>query len=316
MKYRGNDVENRNLYLRGRVYWVTYTGRDGKRKFDSTETDDIAKAREIRDERLKGIGPTAIDRLTVEKAISLYLTERRELGEKIPERMKRSLHDDELVLQRFQDYIGKDRDIKSLDDNDFDGFEVWLIDHFPRAKSVHRRNRHFKILNIFFNRCVRRRRMKFNPILPYLDELQTEEKRERYATVSEYAQLLTVCSDPKNKFTPLLRPIIETLAITGLRLGDVLGLAWDNVDFVAGEIRIVQMKTRKKHVVPIGERLSTILSTITSHLDSPYVFNVAGKRVTQNGWLRGEFAKAKRLAGIADFRFHDLRRTAATHSQG
>ncbi len=116
--------------------------------------------------------------------------------------------------------------------------------------------------------------MKFNPILPYLDELQTEEKRERYATVSEYARLLTVCSDSKNEFNPLLRPIIETLAITGLRLGDVLGLAWDNIDFVVGEIRIVQMKTRKKHVVPIGERLSTILSAITSHLDSPYVFNV------------------------------------------
>lgn len=315
MRFRGKDFENRNLYLRGRFYWVNFKTCEGKRYFISTETDDIAKAREIRDERLKGIGPMVTERLTVERAINLYLTERKELGEKIPERAKRSLHDDELVLKRFQNYIGKDRDIKSLDDNDFDGFEVWLIDNFPRAKSIHRRNRHFKILNIFFNRCVRRRRMKFNPILAYLDELQTEEKRDRYASVSEYSRLLTVCSDPQNKFNPLLRPIIETLAITGLRLGDVLGLAWDNVDFNAGEIRIVQMKTRKKHVVPIGERLSTILQAIPSHMDSPYIFNVVGKRVNQNGWLRGEFAKAKRMAGIADFRFHDLRRTTATHSQ-
>ena len=131
----------------------------------------------------------------------------------------------------------------------------------------------------------------------------------------EFSKLLTVCSDPQNNFNPLLRPIIETLAITGLRLGDVLALAWDNVDFEAGEIRIVQMKTRKRHIVPIGERLNQIFRTIPPHMDSPYIFNVKGKRVTQNGWLRGEFKKAKKIAEIADFRFHDLRRTAATHSQ-
>jgi len=319
MKFRGKEYENRNLYPRGRVYWVTFTGRDGKRKFVSTETDDIVKAREIRDAYLSGKGPSGNPSeliLTVEKAINLYLSEREELGEKIPEKKKRSLHDDRRVLGRFQNYIGKDRDIKTLDDSDFDGFEIWLIDNFPKAKSVHRRNRHFKILNLFFNRCVRKRRMKFNPVLPFLDELQSEDKRERYATVSEYVKLLAACSAPANGFNPLLRPIVETLTITGLRLGDVLSLAWDNVDFEAGEIRIVQMKTRKRHIVPVGERLRNILATTQQHLDSPYIFNVAGKRITQNGWLRGQFQKAVAAAGIKDFHFHDLRRTAMTHSGG
>jgi len=317
MKFRGRAYENRNLYLRGRYWWVTYTNAKGKRKFENTGKTDLFEAQKIRDLRLIGIGPKGKQDsdLTIEQAIHLYLEERRELGRKIPAKLKRSLHDDERVLGRLQEFVGGERLLSTLDDSDFDGFEGWLIEKYPKATSIHRRNRHFKILNIFFNRCLRKRRMKFNPILPHLDELLPEEKRERFLKVAEYSTLLRVCSEPQNGFNPMLRPIVEVGAITGLRLNDVLMLSWQNIDFEAGEIRIIQMKTRKKHLIPIGTRLREILMSIQPDMDSPYVFCWQGKRVTKNGWFRTEWKKACRLAGLSDVRYHDLRRTHATHSQ-
>ena len=38
-----------------------------------------------------------------------------------------------------------------------------------------------------------------------------------------------------------------------------------------------------------------------------------GRPLIRLGWLRHEFLKAVRAAGIIDFRFHDLRHTFASH---
>src|SRR5207302_2733685 len=39
-----------------------------------------------------------------------------------------------------------------------------------------------------------------------------------------------------------------------------------------------------------------------------------GKAMLRDGWLRNQFDKALRVAGIADFRFHDLRHTWASQA--
>src|SRR5260370_7414437 len=47
-------------------------------------------------------------------------------------------------------------------------------------------------------------------------------------------------------------------------------------------------------------------------MDSPNVFHQRGKSVRRFGWVRTDYAKATKAAGLIGTRFHDLRHTAAT----
>jgi integrase len=59
----------------------------------------------------------------------------------------------------------------------------------------------------------------------------TTEKEKRVVTSDEIRALLEAC-------TPKYRPIIATGVGTGLRLGELLGLVWADIDFEAGFVRV------------------------------------------------------------------------------
>lgn len=104
---------------------------------------------------------------------------------------------------------------------------------------------------------------------------------------------------------------IVTLAMhTGMRQGEILGLTWADVDLQATPPRIMlhTTKNNESRVVPLNAEAVTAVTTIARPSDSfTPVFP---------GWTRAKctmsFVRASRQAGIADFRFHDLRHHAAS----
>jgi integrase len=111
--------------------------------------------------------------------------------------------------------------------------------------------------------------------------------------------------------TPECARAITVAAYTGLRLGDVVGLTWEEVDF---EIGIIERRTNKSggrtHATPpllpearrALETASRIAATVlTSGLRRPW---------TESG-LGNAFREARNNIGV-NKRFHDLRGTAAT----
>ena len=83
-------------------------------------------------------------------------------------------------------------------------------------------------------------------------------------------------------------------------------LEWKDIDFRAGLIRILgtNTKTERERLVPLTERVKTELYDIKkiTEGDRPFPFTD----------FKRSWATAKRLAGIEDLHFHDLRRTAIT----
>jgi integrase len=111
--------------------------------------------------------------------------------------------------------------------------------------------------------------------------------------------------------TPECARAITVAAYTGLRLGDLIGLTWDEVDFEAGVIERATNKSRgRTRAVPplLPEARAALESApklgptaLTSGLKRPW---------TQSG-LGNAFRDARDAIQI-NKRFHDLRGTAAT----
>lgn len=150
-----------------------------------------------------------------------------------------------------------------------------------------------------------------NPVPGYMARrakrgLKESPPRRRYLSTSEEERLL-------DHATPAVRDAITVAIDTGLRLEEQFSLTWPQVDFRRGLIQTTKRtKNGRARTVPLPERSAQILARlkVPTHgvLVSLYVFrHEDGKRlVNMDKGLRG----AARRAGIADLRWHDLRRTA------
>lgn len=151
--------------------------------------------------------------------------------------------------------------------------------------------------------------------------LDEPQERIRELTAKEEARLFAVL--PEN-----LKPIIEFALLSGQRKSAVVGLRWDKIDWQAGEATIAK-KGGGEHTFPLSPLIVQLLLEQPEIDGCPYVFTYVCERpapkrkdrparrmgerypFSPQGWNR-KWLKARQEAGLGDFRFHDLRHTAAT----
>jgi integrase len=138
--------------------------------------------------------------------------------------------------------------------------------------------------------------------------LAKEQPRIRFLTKEEIRSLLAAAGESK---APHLKPILIMALDTAMRRGEILNLRWEDVDFERRAIQVKKTKNDQPREVPMTDRLHvTLWDWKKKRLDKGYVFaNTNGSSITT---VRTAFAVALRKAGIKDFRFHDLRHTAAS----
>jgi len=129
------------------------------------------------------------------------------------------------------------------------------------------------------------------------------------------------------------RPILVTLATTGLRVGELIALRWEDIDFDANLIRIMderysgkknKMKSARKvkgkrgRVIPLHPSLSETLNKLERHPDGGVFHGPKGgklqaktvldifKRNIRNK-LKEEFPTNKGQVGFADGTIHSFR---------
>jgi len=129
--------------------------------------------------------------------------------------------------------------------------------------------------------------------------------RVRYLQPGELRELLAACPD-------WLRPIVALAAFTAMRRGEILGLRWLNVDLNGRRILLSQAKNGDGRVVYLNNLAVQVLRSkwIAGAKLSDRIFPLAD-RVTLDDISKG-FAAVCRRIGLEDFRFHDLRHTAAS----
>ncbi len=106
---------------------------------------------------------------------------------------------------------------------------------------------------------------------------------------------------------PYLRAPILFSIMTGLRLSNVINLDWSEADSLSKMVTVT-VKGGKKHSLPLNSGALSILYEIGPQADGR-VFLRDGRPI--RSW-RTAWEGALRRAGIKDFRWHDLRHTAAS----
>jgi len=132
-------------------------------------------------------------------------------------------------------------------------------------------------------------------------------ERDRILTEDEWKRLYAAAS-------PHLKPIVLVAYQLGLRLGEILGLTWDQIDLQRGfiKLRAKDTKTKEARLVPLTPEVRSSLAEIAKvrRLNTNRVFLYQGKPVRE---IKKAFHNAVRATGVENLRFHDLRHCAATN---
>lgn len=138
----------------------------------------------------------------------------------------------------------------------------------------------------------------------------TEPKgRVRFLSDDERIRLLEMCKESSNS---LLYPVVVLALSTGMRHGEIVGLTWDVVDFQRKMVVLLETKNGERRAAPLtglAHKLLKELYDIKSD-GSQYVFPGIGNKLVD---IRKAWEEALVKANIADFRFHDLRHSAASY---
>jgi integrase len=139
-----------------------------------------------------------------------------------------------------------------------------------------------------------------------------EEKRERFLSAAELRRIGEVLREMESERIELTSAILAArlLILTGCRLGEIMALKWDHVDFEERALRLPDSKTGKK-VVHVGAPAVEYLHAAQRIDGNPWVITgtLPGKPLSD---LQPFWQRVRARAGVKDVRIHDLRHTFAS----
>ena len=179
-----------------------------------------------------------------------------------------------------------------------------------RAKSPATVNRYMAALSHAFTVASREWQwVEDNPVLK-VSKLSEPSGRVRFLDQHERGSLLEACRNSRN---PYLYPIVMLAISTGMRRGEILNLKWADIDLDREHMVIHKTKNRERRGIHLSKPIREALKQHgkVRRLDSPLVF--PGKNGSSPEDIRAAWQSALKVTGIKNFRFHDLRHTAASY---
>ncbi len=171
-----------------------------------------------------------------------------------------------------------------------------------KKRSLATVNYHLSILSKIFSLVVDAELVDTNPC-GRVRKFRLNNGRMRVLSGEEETKLFSTLGDNE-----LVRQIVTVALHTGMQRGEIFNPKWFDVDFTRALVQIRESKSGKKRFVPMNGTVRTLLNG--QKRKSEYVFPSPkkGGKLTD---IKRSFCKALLEAGIGNFRFHDLRHTAA-----
>jgi len=180
----------------------------------------------------------------------------------------------------------------------------------PRTKTV---NLELTVLRAALNWAVDNEMIDSSPANRLKMLKETDSKKGQVINPDEVGLLLNGCDgiDDGQWF----KDILLTFLNTGMRLGELRNLTWDDID---GDIIKIQDKpfwSPKSYcrTIPINQTVHCILASLREHQTGAFVFTWGKEQIPKN-LLRQKFIRLAKKVGLPHLsRIHDLRHTFASN---
>ena len=134
--------------------------------------------------------------------------------------------------------------------------------------------------------------------------------RVRFLSDDEREILLATC---KKSQATYLYPLVVLALSTGARRGELLGLTWGDIDFKRKVAILHQTKNDERRALPLASHALDCVNKLAEirRIDTNLLFpDEAGKKPVE---IRPAWERVLRESGIKNFKFHDLRHSAASY---
>ena len=171
-------------------------------------------------------------------------------------------------------------------------------------------NRYLAVLSHLFSIAIKEWEwLQLNPV-KNVTKLKEPVGRARYLSEDELRRLITECKINTNQS---LYVVVVLCLSTGARKSEILSLHWKDIDFNRKSITLEKTKNRERRSIHLSDNAITLLRGCSKlrRINSDQVF--PGKIPDKPIDIRKAWEKAVRDAKIENFRFHDLRHTAASY---
>ena len=214
-------------------YAYSYTGQVGKRHsiYDKDLVKLRLKEKEIHRRMDDGLDPAKADRITVNQMFDRYISLKYDI--------KPSTRENYIYM--YEKYIRESFGKKKLSKvrySDVKAFYYSLINERgfkPASMEIAH-----TLLHPTFNMAVRDGYLNRNPTDGVMGEIKKShqwEHKKRHALTIEQQSAVSTFLDTHEDYRGW-RPIITVLLGTGMRIGECLGLRWEDIDFKTNEIDV------------------------------------------------------------------------------
>jgi len=140
---------------------------------------------------------------------------------------------------------------------------------------------------------------------------QESRGRVRFLSDDERIRLLEACKESES---PFLYTIVVLALSTGARLSEITTLKWNQVDLGRGLITLYETKNKEIRSLPLAGHASKQIKSLNKirRIDTDLLFP-SDKDKKQPANIRWSWDKVVEETKLEDFRFHDLRHSAASY---
>ena len=249
----------------GRVWWIEWY-QDGQRK-----RERIGPNKSAAEQRLREVLTARTDGRYIKKSpdVRTFFKDLATWYLELPEvKAKRSYSRDQRSVRLLSPHFG-DRLLKDITPATVEGYkQKRLADTNYKGTTTKPAtvNREMACLKTIFSKAVKNGKAERNPTYG-VKLLKENNVRDRVLSSEEYDNLLTHC-------LPHLKPIMKLAYFTGMRLEEILGLTWGQVDLKEGFIKLTpeDCKTNEGRLVPLNQELLDMFKAMPRGLPVVPVF--------------------------------------------
>lgn len=281
------------LYPRGKTFWIIYY-KDGKKIQRSLKTTDkrVAQYRknEIEMSLARGESPLPDLAATASQCLDAFKKSRAGIISDQTEKTD---------IPRIREFI-KDSGISKIRDITEEKLKAHLDKRILNdGISNMTANHTIRAMKTFLSFCVRKNYISESPI-KHMTKYPIDQKEPRFLSSDEIRALVSAAEGSP------IRHLVLTAVYTGMRLGEIERLTWDDIDFESGTITVLKSKSKKFRKIPLHKELRAELLLIKKNGGA--FFDPMTRKALD--W-QFELIKNKMIS-VPHFRFHDLRHTFAS----